>query len=398
MTVKVSLIVAILCCIFAFSLVENKIGYIFVPIIFLVSKKGFLKSASRPRFLLFWLTIFLAFYGTLLGIMNGHKLSYIIRFSGPFLAYAIFLSARPTTYYLFEHRRFVNIIGLFFTIFVFIITKSGMTNISLAVLQGWTLTFSTTSAIGLWHYFLLSVSATIIFDFFSSDHNKRRIFDLLTAILNITLLFLLTNTGAFTLAVLIMTISIFFHGAFSKLFLRIVTFVFLALALDYLLLNFSTGFLLSRVETFAAGDAGNATRFIQITYFVSNVKVWGHGFGAEHNFLFFENPQREVSYELFPYASELPILNIIHGSGVFGAAWLLAIFAVATRSLILSMAKNERNRVFYFWGWACNLVLVGSISNPFLFSPICMLMLAMSFNTIDAPREKLKKGTTIGAS
>lgn len=373
---------ALLSTILAMGLVSNTATYLFLPLLVLLLYRRHRGSLRSKHFWFVSSTWLFAIYGTLLGIMNGNNIDYILRFTAPLLALAIFLPARSLATAFFRHHRALNILVFLFSLFVYLLTVLRLNDLSLLLLRGWTLSFEAVSAVGIWHYFALPITGFSIYEFL---YRRRTSYAFLHAIIGIaTLIFLLmtTATSAFKLACVVLIVVMFLPRISYQLLSRILLLIVGALVFDYVSVKYLSHIVVDLI-TGITGDEGDLIRLVQINYFLENVNLTGHGFGVEHNFQF-ENPLRQRSHEAFPYASELPILNLIHAGGALAVIWVwfLCLNFINLLKSVLVLRGRDSSANCYF-GFCCMLVLIGSISNPFLFSPISMLLIAIAFNILE---------------
>tara|TARA_R110002051_G_scaffold288211_1_gene350951 strand:- start:129 stop:1364 length:1236 start_codon:yes stop_codon:yes gene_type:complete len=390
LTVSKSFLAGLFMTLIAMSLTTNMASYAFAVllIIFAVGRRKYRPSRLRKSLLLVTLTMVI--WGTFLGFLNGHNPGYILRFASPFTLFALFLMCRNLGSDVYCHRKSLGLIALAFSLFAFLLTKLGLNDLSLLILRGWTLSFSASSAVAIWHYFALSISVSLIFDALLVKKSANNTLYMWVGLATIVLLGLTTKTSAFDLAIAAAFLPILLARVQPRLIERIVLIVGVAVVLDYMFFEILTNSLIQGLWDSIALDEGNEIRLIQIEYFRSNFLLLGNGFGPELDFRFFGLGNREISQEAFPYASELPIFNVIHGAGVFAVVWFILIL----RLLLALMADAGRlsgtvQGKAYF-AYAMSLVLYGSISNPFLFSPVSMLMIVIALDLFEEYRQPLR--------
>lgn len=367
----------------AMGVVDNQTSYIIVPFLTLALYSDRQNRLGMPHHLFLATTLFLAFYGTILGFLNGNNANYIFKFTAPILVFALFLPHRSLATVFFVHRHQANFFILIFTTFVSLLTLLSLRDLSVNFLRGWTITVSPDSAVSVWQYFALPFIGTLIFEFLHFKRNLRGA--IRAAIASITLIMLLSinATSAFRIAVVALFIMILFPKIRIGFLIRILQLAFVLVLIDYISVRFLSEIILTFLNKNISDD-GDLIRLAQINYFFAALNLEGHGFGVAHDFVF-DNLNRADMHNSFPYASELPVLNLIHGGGLPAALWFafvaLTLFKLM-KNFILSRGYDQR--VYSFFSLSCLLVLVGSISNPFLFSPVSMLLIAIGFNSIDS--------------
>jgi hypothetical protein len=365
----------------ASSVVTNETSYLFLLPLLVA-----LYYRSPLRFNLFHLlfvitTVMLAIYGSVLGLQNGNITGYIIRFAAPLLVLAAFLPCSNLGIAFYESRRDINFIAFFFTLFAFVLTFFSFNDLSLWFLQGWSLGFSTRSAVGVWHYFALPFAGAAIFEYLYVRQSRHTFLHALLGSATLALLWLTTDTSAFKLACLIMLVFLFIPSRRMLLLARGLPYLLVLLVVDYATVQAVIPHIMALLVGVVSDD-GDLIRLVQLQYFVNSINFVGHGFGVAHDFAFADQ-QRQLSHQNFPYASELPYLNFIHGGGVIAAIWIA--FIVMTVSGLLRnffRVAHPADRLFAFFNFAFSLILVGSIANPFLFSPISMLSIAICLNSL----------------
>ncbi len=391
LVISKSFAVALFMAVIAMSLTTNLASYslVIVLVVFTLGRAKYKPSDLRK--LLLVVTVFMVVLGTLLGIANGHNPGYIFRFAAPFTVFALFLLCRDLGGSLYKHRKVIGLVALIFSFFVFLLTKLSMNELSLSVLKGWTLSFSATSAVAIWHYFALAISVSLIFDATLVKRSANNALFMGVGLLTIVLLVLTTKTSAFVLAVGAAILPVLLARVQPRLIERALFLFGAIMAIDYMFFEIITNMVIQSLWESAASDQGNVIRLIQIEYFRTNFLLLGNGFGPELDFRFFGLGNRELSHEAFPYASELPILNVIHGSGIVAVVWFVLILRLllALTTDAGRMSGDARGRAYF--GYAMCLVLYGSISNPFLFSPVSMLMLAIALDVFEWHRQPTVK-------
>lgn len=368
------------------SLTTNMASYIFfVGLIFLTvgRSKG---PTCKLRKLLVLATICMIFLGTFLGLANGYNTSFVFRFTTPFAVFAFLLFSRELGQSVFYYRKIIGVIAFGFTVFVFTLTKLSMNEESIFFLRGWTLIFSTNNAIAIWHYFALAISASIVFDAIFIKSSKQKVTSLLFGITTIVLLSLITKTSAFTLAIIACLIPFFITFIQPRLITTLVLILGIGIAFDYMFFNFVSDRTIEFLWAKLAEDQGNVIRLVQIEYFQNHFLFFGHGFGSELGFDFNGLGNREISHKNFPYASELPILNVMHGGGIIATLWFILILKLVLSLMCYAAKMKNEMRSQSFFGYVMSLVLCGSISNPFLFSPVSMLMLIIALDAYEWTR------------
>jgi hypothetical protein len=378
---KIITFFAILLCSGLFS---NNISYIIiVPFIIMLLTKAQV-NFSKNRIYFICVTIMLILFGSLKGYFRGNDIEYIIRFSFPLLVFVVFCSIPGIGLVLFNNRLIISIFGLFLTAIFFYLIKTSNFEITDAYMAGWTVTYSSNAGVSIWHYFLLPFHVSIIFEGFSKlKYNKMNVIPILIGFTSILLLLILTDTSSFLLALIIICVILLLPFKFSRFLAKFTAFFLIILMFEFLTVGMISKRISSWLFEIGANDAGDYLRAIQFNYFAEQAEFFGSGFGAIHDFPFELNQARQLSQLLYPYASELPILNIIFNGGVLAAVWFSLILIVFVKVVAKTLNQEEKPLRYFVIG--CVGVLIGSLSNPFLFAPGSMLLLAIAFDLVDAP-------------
>jgi hypothetical protein len=366
----------------AAGVTRNDISYVFLAPIFLLAMPLARSRYSNPRKAMILLAMGLTVFGTVKGYFVGHDPNYILRFTAPLLTFALVCLFPGIGEVLYRRRFFVLILSFLFTFFVFFIVKTGDFYFAERFFPGWTLTFSSNAAVSVWHYF------TFLFCILCFDYVRDRKFDvaglvyIALSILTIILLFLLTDTSAYGLAIVMVLLLVFVSGEMLRVARLIALLVVPVVILDFLTVKVIWQAIVNFMYGLAIEDVGDMLRLIQIDYFVRYAEFFGSGFGAEHAFPLESQFDRQVSQIVYPYASELPILNILYNGGILAGIWF---FWLSVIMIDLAKARSSRMTICTF-GLGGSAVMFGSISNPYLFAPTSMLLLAIMFDIWDQTR------------
>ena len=364
--------------VFAAGFVSNDKSYLLLPVLIGISCLMQRRGMSQSRFVLILATLLLAFYGAFLGLFKGHNVVYIIKFFAPILVFAVLLTLRNLGPTLYARRRPILmacfVISALFTVFI----KLWIAPAIALFMAGWTTHDIALTAVSVFHYFALAFCLVQIFEFVAIRRSGAGLVRTLVAITTIALLVYLTSTSAFYLAVAVGIAAILARFFRFAILIRVMFVIILVLLVDYFTLQYVTRSMENYLLVAATSDEGNSIRMLQVQYFVERVSLFGEGFGAEHAFTPFQHAGRQQMQERFPYSSELPILNIINGAGIIAAVWFYLAVKPIFHCLTNIRARDPETATKAYFGLACGLVLVGSISNPFFFSPVSMLMLCVA--------------------
>jgi hypothetical protein len=288
----------------------------------------------------------------------------------------------------------VLLLSFIHTLAVFYVVKTGDFQFAERFIPGWTLTFSSNAAVSVWHYF------TLPFCILALDYIRDRKFDTAgliyigCSLVSLILLFFLTDTSAYWLSI----IFIFLFILAPQWILKAAR-AFAFIAIPVIIVDFLTAKIISNMAVnfmygFAIDDTGDVLRLIQLDYFVRYAEFFGSGFGAEHAFPLEVQFDRQVSQIVYPYASELPIINILYNGGVFAGLWFFALVII-----IIDLARFRKFKAsMTTFGLGCSAVLFGSISNPYLFAPASMLLLAVMFDVWDRTRPQFRPAARDGSA
>ena len=189
----------------------------------------------------------------------------------------------------------------------------------------------------------------------------------------------MNGTGAFVLANLTLIIVLLPYKRIFAFLPLLLYYTLVIIAIDYFTFQYLVNAAIDLLRSGIIQDKGDIIRLIQIEYFVNNMKLLGNGFGTLLHFDYNEVPDRASQHARFPYASEVVFLNFVHGGGIFVGVILL--FFSRNMLFCIFYLLSGQSRLDAFLGFSCSLVLIGSISNPFLLSPISILLLAISYDS-----------------
>jgi hypothetical protein len=347
-----------------------------VVLIFFLKNQSF--SINKRRLFLILFIIFTATYGFLMAKYNGANQAYSVKFATPLLVLAAFLSIRNYREIFIKHHRLIIIVSSTFSMIAMLIVRLELDNINTLLLRGWSVTFSQNRGISAWHYFALSLSAFYIYARIFQKILISRTMIVLCFFQLISLL-LMNGTGAFIMANSALLILVLPFKRLLTLPTFLLFYIVVIMTTDYFTFQYLTNAAVDLMRFTLAEDRGDLIRLIQIQYFIENVQFFGHGFGSVLHFDFSEIPDRTAQHQRFPYASEVVFLNYVHGGGVF-VGFILLFFC---RNILYCLYYffAGKNKLDAFLGFVCSLVLIGSISNPFLLSPISVLLLAISYDS-----------------
>lgn len=373
----------------AAGVTKNDISYVFLAPIFLFAAPLAKSKYSTPRKIMICLSLGLTAFGTIKGYFVGNELSYILRFTAPLLAFSLACLFPGIGEALYRNRKLVMLMIFFHTIFVFYIVKTGDFLFAERFIPAWTLTFSSNAAISVWHYFAFPfcfIALTYIL------HRRFKAFDLMyifLSLITLVALVLLTDTSSFILAIVMIALLCILPISLLK-FSKLVAYVTLPLIiLDFLTVKIISNVAVNLMYSLAIEDQGDVLRLIQIDYFVRYAEFFGSGFGAEHAFALETQFDRQISQIVYPYASELPTLNIIYNGGILAGIWFFWLTLIV---IDLAMYRKMNAKTCTF-GLGCSAILFGSISNPYLFAPASMLLLAIMFDIWDCTRADVKSAS-----
>lgn len=366
----------------AAGVTRNDISYVFLAPMLLLAIPLARSRYSSPRKAMLALGAGLTIFGTVKGYFVGHELNYILRFTAPLLAFTLGCLLPGIGEMLYRRRTVILFLSFIYTLFVFYIVKTGDFNFAERFFPGWTLTFSSNAAVSVWHYFSLLFCIPCV------DYIRDRKFDLDglsyigLSILSVTLLFLLTDTSAYGFAIVMVLLLIAIPHPMLKA-ARLFALFFVPVAiLDFMTVKLIWQAVVDFMYSLAIEDIGDMLRLIQIDYFVRYAEFFGSGFGAEHAFPLESQFDRQVSQIIYPYASELPILNILYNGGILAGIWF---FWLSVIIIDLAIGRASRRMICTF-GLGGSAIIFGSISNPYLFAPASMLILAVMFDIWDQTR------------
>lgn len=377
-----SLALALSFMLLAAGVTRNDISYVFLAPIFLFAIPLARSRYSTARKLMIILAMGLTVFGTVKGYFVGHEPNYILRFTAPLLAFSLACLFPGIGAALYRRRMAIMFLSIVHTLAVFYVVKTGNFLFAERFIPGWTLTFSSNAAVSVWHYF------TFPFCILALDYIRDRRFDTVSliyigcSIISLILLFLLTDTSAYWLSIIFILLFIFAPQRVLKVALVIACIMIPVMIVDFFTVKLLSSMAVDFVYRLGIEDVGDVLRLIQMDYFVRYAEFFGSGFGAEHAFPLEILFDRQDSQIVYPYASELPIVNILYNGGIFAGLWFFWLAIV-----IIDLARFRKTKAsISTFGLGCSAILFGSISNPYLFAPASMLLLAVMFDVWDQTR------------
>ena len=370
----------------AAGITKNDVSYVFLAPIFLMMFPLSKAKYSNPRKAMIMLVLALVFFGTVKGFFIGHNIGYILRLTAPLMTFLLACLFPGIGRALYERRDLILLAAFAHTLAVFYVVKTGDFLFAERFIPGWTLTFSSFAAVSVWHYFALPFAFLALGKVANRDLGVSNLFYFGLGALTILGLYLLTDTSSYVLAVLVLALLVILPMTILK-WARVISFVVLpVLILDFFTSKIISNIIVEFMYRLGIDDLGDILRLIQLDYFVKYSEFFGSGFGAEHAFPLELQADRQVSQIVYPYASELPIINIIYNGGILAGVWF---FWLSIMVIDLARFRKVRAGVPTL-GLACSAVLFGSISNPYLFAPASMLLLAIMFDVWDESRGSMK--------
>lgn len=373
-------VIALIVAFLASGILPNDVSYVAVAVLLIVGLRTDGLRFSGKRRLIILLTLAVVLYGSVKGYFVGHDVEHIARFALPLMAFAVICSMPGLGLLLYQARGTVLFVIAVLTLSFFYTIQTGNRASIESYMAGWTVTYSSSAGVSVWHYFCVPFCFIAINQAWNGSNRGLSLLQAAVGFGVLGLLVLLTDTSAFLLALAFCTILIFARGRVAN------TLSWMGAAgLGLLIADFLTvKILCSAIVEFVAksiDDVGDMLRLVQLDYFVRNSEFFGSGFGARHSFPFEMDFTRQTSQTIYPYASELPIINIIYNGGILAGVWFF-LFALVLRSLADRGHAMSDNGIRNF-GLACSAIFIGSMSNPFLFSPASMLLLAVIFDIYD---------------
>jgi hypothetical protein len=387
--------IAVICILLASGVLTNERSYVFAVLIAIFGIRPQIGEFSFWRKFVLSLAFIIILFGVLKGFFRGNDIQHIGRFAIPLTTFFIFCLLPGIGVLIYRCRLFIASVVFIFTLLFYYLVKSGEFQIADEIMAGWSFTYSSNAAVSVWHYFSMPFCICIIVEkiFFSRESNS--IFFVVISTATIIMLLMLTDTSSFAFSLFFIIFAIFVPLKLSN-FLRLFIFGGMIIAIfDFLTLKIISRYLVDFFQFLGVNDPGDLLRIIQLEYFVEQVEFFGSGFGARHDFPFIVNDARLTSQIIYPYASELPILNIIFNGGVFSAIWFLVfiylmLYHVRERARVKGLSSGV-----HIFAIGCGGVFIGSMSNPYLFAPASMLLLAIIFDLADLSGEARRNGTQL---
>jgi hypothetical protein len=369
----------------AAGVVTNENSYFAAALVAILCLRPKLAIYTRFRRSLLIVTASLILFGTLKGIGEGNALNHVLRFTLPFTAFLLFACFPGLGLAIARSRRELLVIGLLLTMWFFYIVKTGNWLMADDYMPGWTPTYSSNASVGVWIYFMLPVCFAAIFGSAYRNRGLMSLFQTVGGLAILLMLILMNDTSAYFLAIGAITAVFVFPRKSTKVVFFLVVAMISVFMVDFLTSKLLSRALVSTMMSAGMDDVGDMLRLIQIEYFVELSEPLGSGFGARHNFPLMISVARQQAQMEFPYASELPILNMIYNGGMFAAAWFVMVFWACFRLVRAEGARGDAEFAeLRLFGLSAAGVLIGSISNPFLFAPASMLLLVIIVDLGDA--------------
>lgn len=367
----------------ASSILPNQSSYFIAAILFVLSLRPRFERLTTFRALTLLITGTLVVFGTLKGYGVGHSLDHISRFALPLTVFFLFVLTPGLGILVARSTQFMVVATFALTLLFFHTVMTSNWLRADDIMAGWTLTYSSNAGISVWHYFVLPLWATATAGAFARRAEFVPLVVMGIALLSLTMLIMLNDTSAFILAVLLIVLIWITPRRLARFaFVPVLALIGLYM-LDFLSLKIISRWVVDRVQAAGVEDFGDILRMIQIEYFVERAEFLGSGFGARHDFPFMISVARQQAQVEYPYASELPILNIVFNGGIFAALWFILVIWSFFRLLVAKFETGSFESHCRLLGLACAGVLVGSISNPYLFAPASMLLLAIMIDLTD---------------
>jgi hypothetical protein len=385
-----SFAVSIACILLASGIVTNERSYIFAILIIFISIKNQTFNFSFWRKLLISLTLAMIVFGTVKGYFRGNDPQHIGRFAIPLTAFFVFCLFPGIGFIIYRSRYFIMSVIFIVTFTFYYVVKSGEFEIADDIMAGWTLTYSTNAAVSVWHYFALPFCVTVFFDKMFYNRSHISIYYVGISLMTIFMLWLLTDTSSFLLAIFVVLLAVILPYKLTSILIWPIILFISILMLDFLTVKDISGWLVGQLQILGVNDSGDLLRLIQLEYFVDRAEMLGSGFGARHDFPFIVNDARLTSQIIYPYASELPILNIIFNGGAFSAIWFLMFIYLMFYHIKERARSYGTKRGIHVFAMGCSGVFIGSMSNPYLFAPASMLLLAIIFDLADLSAEAIR--------
>jgi hypothetical protein len=379
----VRLLTVATCGFLASGILPNESSYAIAMALVVLCLRPRFQRPTRFRAVVLIITGVLIAFGTLKGYGEGHPFNFILRFALPLTTFFFFVSMPGLGLLIVRSMQPLVIATFALTLQFFYVVKTSNWLRADDWMAGWTLTYSSNAGISIWHYFVLPVCALAILGGLVRRWNLVSLTNAIIAGLTLTMLILLNDTSSFVLAILFVVLIFILPRRIARLAVIPVLSVLVLYMLDFITVKILSRWVIDLIEQAGVEDVGDMLRMIQIEYFVDRAEFLGSGFGAQHDFPFMISVARQQAQIEFPYASELPILNIIFNGGIFAVLWFTAILWSFLRLLVVRFEKNSIESDYRLYGLACAGVLVGSISNPFLFAPSSMLLLAIMVDLTD---------------
>jgi hypothetical protein len=392
------IVTATVCGFLASCILLNENSYVIAAVLVVLALRPRFERPTRYRVLVLLITGVLVVFGTINGYGAGHSLDHISRFALPLTVFFLFVLTPGMGLLVARSTEFMIVATFALTLLFFHTVMTSNWLRADDIMAGWTLTYSSNAAISVWHYFVLPVCAVAIAGAFAKPMEFNSLVLLGIAILTLTMLIVLNETSSFLLAVgLVLTIWIIPRRLSRLAFVPVLALLGIYM-LDFLTLKILSRWVVDQVQGAGIEDIGDALRIIQIEYFVERAEFLGSGFGARHDFPFMISVARQLAQVEFPYASELPILNILYNGGILAALWFLAVIWTFFWLLTAKFERGSAESHYRQFGLACAGVLVGSLSNPYLFAPASMLLLAMMVDLTDYLQQVQKARRAASAS
>lgn len=364
----------------ASGILPNDLSYGAVVVLVIVGFRSGNMHFSGKRKLMMLLTIAMVIYGSVKGYFVGHDVEHIARFALPLSAFAAMCAMPGLGLLLFQARATVLAVAAVLTLFFFYTIQTGNRLAMDTIMAGWTVTYSSNAGVSVWHYFCVPFCFIAINQAWGGGSRSFSLAQAAVALGVLGLLLVLTDTSAFALALGFCTLLLFAKGRLVNVLSWVAVAALGLLIADFLTLKVLCSAIVDVVAR-SIDDAGDMLRLIQLDYFVRNSEFFGSGFGARHSFPFEMDFTRQMSQAIYPYASELPIINIAYNGGILAGIWFF-VFAIFLRFLSdrRYLVRDIGVRSF---GLSCSAIFIGSMSNPFLFSPASMMLLAVIFDIYD---------------
>ncbi|WP_071441815.1 glycosyltransferase [Traorella massiliensis] len=377
----------LLFCIIPFSTMHLYIIYFFCFFIYVI--QAFIRQPKNLKFKnnlfnIFCIILLLCWgYGVILGFIRGNQLSYIVRNFAGMTLYSFFIVLniwKPNKKKIIKRLFTYSICVVILTIFTWLfIIKYPINFIASFPLLCDYAGNGTNILYG--NQVIIYISTGISLYYVLTKSNIFR--NLIIYLLSFIATFICIKQGGFQLAfiaITAITLLLWIKERITLFSKRPILFICIILALIVIIsfISYETKGIVYKI--FDPNDSGNSIRIEQIFLAAEDFSFFGKGLGAS-----FSNGL--IRSTEFNYGMEVSYVNVIHKFGIFSILIFLSYIATYWKAYFITKKDN----LIAIFSIASIAFLYPSLSNPYLFHPLCVILHVIALYVLFDLNEKRRK-------